>query len=200
MEWHWEGPLRFPWLKYDVIWWSTSTHRVENDIFSWRWFLDSWSLSSLKLTKTSLQIGIQSPKGKDRIPTIHFQVLLLLVWGRFNSTRVPENRAFACPPKKEGSTFHRPRGPIKFLKGRSCFQTSGEFKNRLYIYIYIYIYRHTLKIHGPWDWYIYLHLRAMLDPPKRAIHRVVHERMCPLKRRIFQKERMVFQPRFFRTC
>ena len=41
-----------------------------------------WALHSLKLTGVrSLKIGLNAPKGKDRIPTIHFQVRLLLVSG-----------------------------------------------------------------------------------------------------------------------
>ena len=44
---------------------------------------DRWRLHSLKLTAFShLKIGLKALKGKNRIPTIHFQVFLLLVSGR----------------------------------------------------------------------------------------------------------------------
>ena len=40
-----------------------------------------WTLPSLKLTAGTSKIG-RAPKGNNRLPTIHFQELLLLVSGR----------------------------------------------------------------------------------------------------------------------
>ena len=36
----------------------------------------------LKVTAKALKIGLNAPKGKDGVPIIYFQVLLLLVSGR----------------------------------------------------------------------------------------------------------------------
>ena len=54
---------------------------------------DYFTLPKTITANRHLKIGL-APKGNDRIPTIHFQVLLLLVSGRVFSDHPPQDLHF----------------------------------------------------------------------------------------------------------
>ena len=79
------------------------------------WMIRNDELHSLKLT-WHLKIG-RPPKGHNRIPTIHFQVLLLLVSGRVKKN----NNTF--------SKFFTTRVCLVSLKSYSNFHKTGQFSS-----------------------------------------------------------------------